>query len=67
MLNSPILEAAIGLVFVNSLFSLLVSAVNEASDIGVVSQGAPLWFDLLNKIANLRATGAPPEVAGKPA
>jgi len=26
-----------------------------------VSQGAPFWFDLLNKITNLRSTGRPPD------
>lgn len=26
-----------------------------------VSQGAPFWFDLLNKVTNLRSTGRPPE------
>ncbi|SPE55150.1 exported hypothetical protein [Verrucomicrobia bacterium] len=30
--------------------------------IGAVSQGAPFWFDLLNKVANLRAGGRPPKV-----
>ncbi len=29
--------------------------------IAAVSQGAPFWFDLLNKLTNLRATGQPPE------
>ncbi|MEP7285058.1 MAG: hypothetical protein ABI947_04735 [Chloroflexota bacterium] len=28
-----------------------------------VSQGAPFWFDLLNKITNLRSTGKPPDKA----
>jgi hypothetical protein len=28
-----------------------------------VSQGAPFWFDLLNKVSNLRAGGKPPETA----
>ncbi len=26
-----------------------------------VSQGAPFWFDMLNRITNLRGVGAPPE------
>jgi hypothetical protein len=30
--------------------------------IAAVSQGAPFWFDLLNRVTNLRATGRPPEV-----
>jgi hypothetical protein len=35
-------------------------------DIGIlissiaVAMGAPFWFDLLNKIVNLRLTGSPP-------
>jgi hypothetical protein len=28
-----------------------------------VSLGAPFWFDLLNRLVNLRATGKPPESA----
>jgi hypothetical protein len=30
-----------------------------------VSQGAPFWFDLLNKITNLRAANQPPEEQAK--
>ncbi len=30
-----------------------------------VSLGAPFWFDLLGKVARLRATGAPPPTAAK--
>jgi hypothetical protein len=29
-----------------------------------LSLGAPFWFDLLNKVTNLRATGAPPRDSG---
>ena len=28
--------------------------------IGAISQGAPFWFDILNKVTNLRAAGRPP-------
>ena len=28
--------------------------------VGAISQGAPFWFDVLNKVTNLRAGGAPP-------
>ena len=31
--------------------------------IGAISQGAPFWFDILNKVTNLRAAGKPPNVA----
>jgi hypothetical protein len=31
-----------------------------------VSQGAPFWFDVLNKVTNLRSTGKPPEKAPPP-
>ena len=27
----------------------------------LISLGAPFWFDLLNKLVNLRAAGKPPE------
>lgn len=36
------------------ILGLLVTGV-------LVSLGAPFWFDLLNRFANLRAAGAPPE------
>jgi hypothetical protein len=29
----------------------------------LISLGAPFWFDLLNKLVNLRATGKPPETS----
>jgi hypothetical protein len=29
--------------------------------IAAISQGAPFWFDLLNRVTNLRASGRPPE------
>ncbi len=28
---------------------------------GLVSLGAPFWFDILNKVSNIRATGTPPK------
>jgi hypothetical protein len=33
--------------------------------IGAISQGAPFWFDILNKVTNLRASGHPPKVGKK--
>jgi hypothetical protein len=30
-----------------------------------VSQGAPFWFDVLNKLVNMRATGDPPPTAAQ--
>ena len=30
-----------------------------------VMQGAPFWFDLLNKISNVRSTGAKPSTTDK--
>jgi hypothetical protein len=34
--------------------------------IGAISQGAPFWFDILNKVTNLRAAGQPPKVEKPP-
>ena len=34
--------------------------------IGAISQGAPFWFDILNKVTNLRAAGRPPNVEKPP-
>jgi hypothetical protein len=36
------------------LLGLLIS-------IAAISQGAPFWFDLLNRVTNLRAAGRPPQ------
>lgn len=33
--------------------------------VGAISQGAPFWFDVLNKVTNLRAGGAPPGTGAK--
>ena len=35
--------------------------------IGAIAQGAPFWFDVLNKVTNLRASGRPPTVEKPPA
>jgi hypothetical protein len=32
-----------------------------------VSQGAPFWFDMLNKVTNLRGSGKPPDTAAQAA
>jgi len=32
-----------------------------------VAMGAPFWFDLLNKVVNLRLTGSPPPDSRQPA
>jgi hypothetical protein len=32
---------------------------------GLVSLGAPFWFDILNKVSNIRATGPPPATEDK--
>lgn len=39
---------------IQKFFGLLITAF-------AVTQGAPFWFDLLNKVTNLRAGGRPPE------
>jgi hypothetical protein len=33
---------------------------------GAVSLGAPFWFDVLNKVANIRSVGKQPEKSGPP-
>jgi len=42
--------------WVNKIFGLLLTAL-------AVSMGAPFWFDMLNKIISVRATGKPPKEA----
>jgi hypothetical protein len=42
------------------VFGILISTV-------AVAMGAPFWFDLLNKIVNLRLTGSPPPDSRRPA
>jgi hypothetical protein len=43
-------------------FGLLAALVGWALTALAVSQGAPFWFDLLNKLVNLRSTGQRPTV-----
>jgi hypothetical protein len=70
MFGSQVLDIAIGMVFVYLTLSLLCSGLTEwlAALVGwalialAVSQGAPFWFDLLNKLVNLRSTGQRPTV-----
>jgi len=38
--------------------------VGLAFSVVALSLGAPFWFDVLNKVARLRATGCPPDAAG---
>jgi hypothetical protein len=42
------------------LWQLLMAAGRWAITALAVSQGAPFWFDLLNRLVNLRATGEQP-------
>ena len=42
--------------WVKKIIGILISAF-------AVSQGAPFWFDMLNKVTNLRANGKPPDKA----
>jgi hypothetical protein len=42
------------------VFGILISTV-------AVAMGTPFWFDLLNKIVNLRLTGSPPPDSRQPA
>ncbi len=42
--------------WVNKIFGLLLTAL-------AVSMGAPFWFDMLNKVISVRATGKPPKEA----
>jgi hypothetical protein len=41
-------------------FGLLVALIGWLITGFAVSQGAPFWFDLLNKLVNVRSTGQPP-------
>jgi hypothetical protein len=47
-------DAGFGSWLVKKIIGILVTAF-------AVSQGAPFWFDLLNKITNLRAANRPPD------
>jgi hypothetical protein len=42
------------------VFGILISTV-------AVALGAPFWFELLNKVVNLRLTGSPPPDSRQPA
>lgn len=44
----------------NDVLAWLTKIVGLALTIGAVMLGAPFWFDLLSKVARIRATGAPP-------
>ena len=44
----------------NDWLALLAKLAGLALTIGAVMLGAPFWFDLLSKVARIRATGAPP-------
>ena len=44
----------------NDPMSWLAKLVGLGLTIGAVLLGAPFWFDLLSKVARIRATGAPP-------
>jgi hypothetical protein len=44
----------------NDWLGLLAKLAGLALTIGAVMLGAPFWFDLLSKVARIRATGAPP-------
>lgn len=41
---------------------LLIKIIGWLITALAISQGAPFWFDILNKAINLRSTGKPPEV-----
>lgn len=43
------------LAYLSKFFGLLVTAL-------ALSLGAPFWFDMLNKVINLRSSGKPPDV-----
>jgi hypothetical protein len=44
-----------------------MKAAGLAITVLAVSLGAPFWFDLLNKLANLRASGPKPQPSVQPA
>ncbi|HVU13689.1 MAG TPA: hypothetical protein VHD90_20555 [Phototrophicaceae bacterium] len=43
------------------LFYLLRKIIGLGVTVFAISQGAPFWFDLLNKLTNLRYAGKPPD------
>ncbi len=42
---------------------LLQKIIGILATVFAISQGAPFWFDMLNKVTNLRSTDKPPEKA----
>ena len=44
----------------NDWLAIFAKLAGLALTIGAVMLGAPFWFDLLSKVARIRATGAPP-------
>lgn len=51
--------------FPSNLGEWLVKIIGLLLTAFAASLGAPFWFDMLNKIINIRATGSPPEEASK--
>lgn len=51
----------------NNMQSLLMTLLGWAITALAVSQGAPFWFDVLNKLVNVRTTGARPPTSSEPA
>jgi hypothetical protein len=47
--------------------SLLLKLLGLFLTVLAISQGAPFWFDLLNRVVNLRTNGQAPDPAQKPA
>jgi len=48
-----------------SLGDALMKLVGLFLTVFAVSLGAPFWFDLLNKLVNIRSAGKPPETVGE--
>jgi hypothetical protein len=49
----------------NSLGDAFMKLIGLSLTAFAVSLGAPFWFDLLNKLVNVRAAGKPPETASE--
>ena len=49
----------------SDIWGWIIKIVGIALTTVAVSLGAPFWFDLLNKLVNLRSEGKRPEPAGK--
>lgn len=56
--DTPPTKSRSGQFILVKLFGIFFTAL-------AVSLGAPFWFDLLNKVVNLRSTGKPPKGAGQ--